>query len=478
MNSLGLTLKGNFYGLQWGKNFTYQKTAAGHEYWQGGGNSIASYDSLFKHGYTEKELMKLFLNVPEIFAPIHEIASRVMIGKYTLVNDKGEAVENNKLWNKLGKNPNWQETFNEMLYMAIVYKYVTGNRYFYRNIPATLSIKSQNISAAWVLPSQYIEIKEKQSKPKLFTTTSAADLIEKYIYDDEADKQEFSNDVVYHDKYLSLDDERFDECRKGVSPLAACEYNITNLVATYAARGIIFIKHGALGFFVSKAGDASGMVALTPGEKEEVNQDFSNTYGITGGKSPIGITRQPLEFIRTGLSIKDLEPFKETAADASTIYTVLGVPTELMPAMERNNLDSLKNAERSLYQNKVINEAEELANILTQWWGFADLGLKIKSSFDHISVLQENKKEMAEVDAKNQDTYLGRFTCGQMTLNDWRAIIGKEPVKNKLYDKLVFDMTPDELATVQNILSMNKKVSYGNNQAQSGQGVTTGTQGN
>ena len=39
-------------------------------------------------------------------------------------------------------------------------------------------------------------------------------------------------------------------------------------------------------------------------------------------------------------------------------------------------------------------------------------------------------------------------------------------------------MTPDELATVQNILSMNKKVSYGNNQSQSGQGVTTGQQGN
>lgn len=471
MGAFGLSINTKYFNLTLGQRATYQKTANGHEYWMGGVPNVANYDSLFKGGYTEESLMTLFLSVPEIFAPIHEIASRVMLGKYTLRNKKGEIVENDKLWNKLSNTPNWQETFLEQLYMAVVYKYVCGNRYFYRNVPTSLNVRPENITSAWVLPSPYVKLKLKASRPKLFTTTSAADIVEAYVYDVQEERQEFTPDVVYHDVFLNVKDGRQYEKFKGITPLVANEYPITNLVAVYAARGIIFIKHGALGFFVSKKSDADGLSALNPNEKAEVQKDFEDSYGITGGKSPIGITRQPLEFIRTGLSIKDLEPFNETKADAAVIYTALGVPTELMPSMERNNLDSLKNAERSLFTNKVIPEATELTNILTKWWGFDIKGNYIDVSFEHIEVLQENKRDKAETDSKNQLTYEDKFLFGQMTLNDMRALNGMEPVNNKLYNKLVFDMAPEELATVKEVLNLKQR---NNGQPQSGQGVPTG----
>jgi hypothetical protein len=229
---------------------------------------------------------------------------------------------------------------------------------------------------------------------------------------------------------------------------------MSNIIAVYQARNIIQVKQGALGMLVSKKSDASGLIPLTKKEKEELINDYQSSYGITGDKSPVGVTSMPMDFIRMGMSIKDLEPFTETEQSTAAIYKALGIDTDLMPRVENSTFENMKSAERNLYQNVCIGIGQNIARILTNLLGYNKEGKSIKVSYDHIEVLQENKLERSRVDGFNNTTYLSQFTNGIITLNQWRNKIGEEDEKNPLYDKLVYNMSPDELDTVKSILSI------------------------
>ena len=50
---------------------------------------------------------------------------------------------------------------------------------------------------------------------------------------------------------------------------------MSNLIAVYEARNVIYVKRGGLGFIVSKKTDATGSIALTDDEKEQLlKQNF------------------------------------------------------------------------------------------------------------------------------------------------------------------------------------------------------------
>ena len=78
----------------------------------------------------------------------------------------------------------------------------------------------------------------------------------------------------------------------------------------------------------------------------------------------------------------------------------------------------------------------------------------IDVDFSGVSVLQVRDKDMVEkrriVSEKCQKEFMG----GVLTLNDWRAQIGESKVGNPLYDKLVYDMSTEELALVKEIISL------------------------
>src|SRR5690606_3837531 len=122
---------------------------------------------------------------------------------------------------------------------------------------------------------------------------------------DEYEQVRLKPDQITHETYLRTGEEVcYRDCRlKGVGPLQAAEKPISNLVAVYAARNVIYVKRGALGFIVTEQGDADGKQALTKIEKEELLKDFHDTYGLEADKSPVGLTRFPMSFIRTAMSI-------------------------------------------------------------------------------------------------------------------------------------------------------------------------------
>lgn len=429
---------------------------------------------LYRNDLTSSSnLMELFHCVPEIYAPIHAIASRIANADFQLRKwFDDEVIYNNKAWNTLYETPNPLQHFRELIYEAVVYELVTGNEYFYLNIPKTLDRNYTNVAAIWNLPSEQME-PATFSSLKLFSATRIEDIIRVYKL---GETKEFEPEDILHIKSINLNWN--DKKLKGVSPLCSAKKAIANLIAVYEARNVIYTKRGALGFIVSRKSDASGMVSLTPKEKESLLAEHQLMYGVTGGRSPFGLTEAPVDYVKVGATISELEPFKETLADAMAIYATLGVPRELMPQEAGSTYENQAAAARGFYNNVIIPKANMYMQSLSNKLGLTASRLYLHASFDHVDELQENKKEKADVEKIRTDTAKIRFMSGVITLNDWVIDAGYEASDNQLYEKRLFDMSSEEQALVMSIMKTIKPSTDGNQQQTEGNGGTTGSTGN
>ena len=315
------------FSIGWGNKVRYKKDSADNHIYTLTDANLGNFLSCFDGQYSEKNMIELFENIPEIFAPINAIADRVTKGIWELVKEGTEdVVTNNNQWNKIKSNPNWKQSFNKFIYNTVVYKYICGNYYFYKYIPENFKNKFENIVSLWLLPPQHTKTKLKTNRTKYYYTTQIQDFVEYYVVKIEDYEQNIYPEYVLHEGYIDIDGNTL----KGISPLKAAEYPISNLIAVYKARNTIYNKRGALGAIVNKNTDASGSVALTTKDKKELRDEFNNDFGVTNGKDPIAITSIPIDFVRFGMSIQELMPFEETFADTAAIYSILGVPRSLI----------------------------------------------------------------------------------------------------------------------------------------------------
>lgn len=430
-------------------------TSRGNYFFTLANNALGKFMNITWSEYSKGRLIKMYHSMAEIYAPVHHRAYRIAQGKYQLkkiAND--EIVYTNEQINRLLEQPNPLQNWQELIYEMSALKTVTGESYLYANVPDLLSFNYKNIASLWNLPSDTVTIKTNASI-KLLSATKLSDIIQSFDVSTGNSTLSIKPKKVLYSKYCSLyaaDNKIF-----GKSPLLSAQKAMDNLEEVYAARYSQYKKRGALGFLTSRKSDADGMRPLTKPEKADLRKDYEDSYGTSGGKSPVGILGTPIDFVKVGATIAEMQPFIETEVSASAIYAVLDVPRSMMPRAEGATYENAKQDERNFYQNVVIPEAKSIAMSISNHWGLTKAGYYIDVTFDHIDVLQENKKEKSEVEWQNNETCRIRFLYGIITLNDWRVYVGLEKVTgNAIYDKLAYNMDETELLQVESIIKLSK----------------------
>lgn len=407
-------------------------------------------DSLLTGFYGRQNFINLFYCLPEIFAPVHEIASRVSDATWQLRKEKDDEIDySNDDFNRLFAQPNPLLTFKSFVYQSVCYEILTGRNFEYFNQPKTLADDFSSILSWFNLPSPEVRaIMKKGVDP--YSATEMKDFVLRYEMPQNSGIRVFDVDRILATVNLNLrTGHDLNDC---MSILLGAEKPIKNLIPVYEARGVIYIKRGALGFVVSKKGDASGGTALTPKEKKELRQDFQGTFGVTSGKDTIGITNLPVDFIRTAMSIAELQPFDETLADACAIYAVLRVPPHLIPSKDKSTFNNADADMKAFYTNVIIPMAKRRAEAWTS--RFKINRRYIFPDYSHIEVLQENRKEKADVSKTLGDVWLQRWNNGVCTLNDWIADNDGEKGTGPIYEKKIFELTPEEATQVKEVLNL------------------------
>ena len=405
--------------------------------------------------------LTLYNTVPEVAWPVNYIASRAAGAKYVLKKYSDETVVwNNDIINRMLVKPNAFETWYRTLFKHFAYKLVTGNSY----IKAAMSDTFAGAKTLYKWCDRYVELESllvrieyKRVVGDIYGVADVEDVVEAYHHDIGGMFSQHPIDprCVFHDKDDFLGYQSGDPL-KAKSRLYAVLKAISNLIAVYEARNVIYVKRGGLGWLVSDQKDEMGSKALTSDEKKKILDQANEMYGLERGKYPYGISDVKLDFIRTNLSITDLQPFDETLADAVIIAGIYGIPPVLIPRKDQSTYANQANAEKAVYSSVIIPMVQRFCQEFTRFLGLDQDGLYLDADFSDVDCLQTGKKEEQQVLRSITNRCKIEFESGLITLNDWRAQQGYERVEDPLYDKLVSEMTPDEIERVK-IFNNNQK---------------------
>jgi hypothetical protein len=407
-------------------------------------------DNLLYGSYGRQNFINLFYCLPEIFAPVNEIASRVADATWQLKKSWNDEIDySDKDFNRLFSQPNPLTSFKQFVYQAVCYELLTGANIEYFNRPLTLPDEYKNYLSWYNLPSDKVCIKRRQGAD-LYSATKMSDLVTGY----EVGNRQFDTSNVL--PFITGDLGNPEDVGSFRSQLCGAKLAIKNLLPVYEARGVIYIKRGALGFLVSKKSDESGLISLTKSEKEEAQREYQGSYGLTAGKNQVGVSSAPVEFVKTSMSIQELQPFDETLADAVAIYAALKVPRHLVPSKDSSTFANADADMKSFYANVIIPCANRYAEAWTNKFKFDRR--YIWADFSTIPELQENRKDKATVDKTNGEIWLTRWQNGVCTLNDWIAATDGVKGSGRLYETKIFDLTDEELQKVKNVLNLKANV--------------------
>ena len=159
-----------------------------------------------------------------------------------------------------------------------------------------------------------------------------------------------------------------------------------------------------------------------------------------------------MNFIRTNLSISELQPFDETLEDAIKIASVFGIPAVLVPRKDQSTFSNQDTAEKSVYTSVIIPAAKRFCEALTTFLGLDQKGLYIDCDFSDVACLQAGLKEQEEVKKLVNERCLSQFNNGLISINDWRAQIHEDALEGEIYDKVKFEMSPEEIAKIDSVI--------------------------
>lgn len=407
--------------------------------------------------YGAQNYLELFNCLPEIYAPVNEIASRIADTNWQLRRySDDEIVWDNEDFNRLFSRPNPLQSMREFVYNAVVYEILVGKQFFYLNRPSGLWSDPANIVSWSNLPSQYVKavLKDNVNPYKIETIE---ELVKYYELQNCSWNGNAKFDADKTIPVINMSLKGIDALNCSESLLKGAEKAIKNLIPVYEARGMIYIKRGALGFIVSDKSDASGKIALGKGAREGIRKEYERTYGVTGGKSPIGIIDQPVRFERVGMSIQELEPFKESESAAIAIARCLRLPPHLVMRTDHSTFNNADADLIDMYGSVVSPWGKKLADLWTLAMGWAEEGFYIHADYSHIDVLQKKKKEKADLQRMEGETWLQRWNNGMCSANEWIKSWGGTPVDNDLYNKKLFELNETERNIIKEALATEQK---------------------
>lgn len=426
--------------------------------------------------------LEMFKTIPEVFWPIDYIAKRISEAHYDLKRIKDDSL----VWcNRLNvdqilKEPNPVMSWREIVYQHFVYKLATGNAFLRAAMADTFTadaLKCQYCSNYWELPAHKVSVvpMEYGYGVPIFGIATKEELIQGYKLE-----MEPYHDLiipyyqVWHDRDGMPEFTKRKTFMKADSRLLSSKRPIANLIAVYEARNVIYVKRGGLGFIVAQKQDDTGTIALDPKEKKELRKEIEGNYGVGEGKSPYGVTDIPINFVRTNLSIQELMPFEETLEDAIKIAGAFGIPAVLVPRKDQATFSNQESAEQSVYYATIIPAAKAFCQSLTTFLGLDQKGYYLDCDFSDVACLQVGQKDKETVKNLAFDRGLKAFNAGLCTLDDIRAIMHEDAKADEipLFGKLKFEMTPEELETVNKIITTqtSKGESNGQKDNKSGSG--------
>lgn len=374
-------------------------------------------------------------------------------------------LDGGKLKNLL-QDPNPLQSGEEFNKQFSVNYDVFGEAYVYASIP--LGFKNWNWTDVNVLNNLPPYCMSHQLSGMWLDATEKEEIIKEYkmrVFNGKT--RDFEPGHVMHLNNVNITLDR--NFVNGKSKLLGLQKPISNIDLAYESRNVLIKKRGAIGAWTSeKKDDAMGSLPMSDKEIKIAQEAFSK-YGLLEDQYAQVISPMPLKYQKTAMSVKELMLFEEVSTNAIAVCNAFGVPEDYARwyiktgglAKENNN------STKRLYDATIIPEAVSRVRGINNWLKLGDAGYQLIPSFDHLNVLQTNKKEAAETLHKREQAHLSALKVGAITFGQYCSALGF-PVDPSIENLRIWELTPEQLNALG--ITLNSRNNEGQSSQNSGSG--------
>ena len=321
---------------------------------------------------------QLYVDIPELRTVVNRKAKMISSGKPLLFNEKDEIVENHWV-NDLIKNPNPTQSWNEIIYSMAVNDALYSTSFLYAP-KRSFGI----VNLLLPLASHKMQI---NTSGRTLKQMDSGGLIDSYVYnysDEKPQKLDFEEVIM-----LQTTDGM--NLLNPVSIIESLKFPLSNIQAQYNKRNVLLENIGSIGILTAKKSDIGGALPVTPEEKEKIQRDWYNR-----SKDEVLITETELDWLPMSFPTKDLMLFEELTADKLAVIDAYGLNYYVFSNEKGSTFSNVRDGIRMAYTDTIIPEANKIYDNLTEQLGLEKEGLRLKSHFDHIPVLQKDVLEESQ----------------------------------------------------------------------------------
>lgn len=356
-----------------------------------------------------------------------------------IINKKAQAHINGKTWildkdgkeaftseavklRKLLRRPNPLQSWKQFEAQQKIFIQIFGFSLVLPIIPAGFEkYGAIEASSIWNIPPSMLTIEETN---RLFYQTDISGVLQsvKLEYKGETTELKDKGIYIFKDFTPSFNTLVLPESR--IKPL---QIVINNIIGALESRNVLINYRGALGILSSDA-DKSGYVPIKDPDKISLQNDFRR-YGLKGQQWKFIITSALVKWQQIGIPTKELMLIEEVAENSKSICDAYGYPPHLLGLLDPT-FNNQSAAEKGMYQNTIIPEAESMYEEWNNMFKTEKYGLKIDKDYSHLPILQEDKTQQATARKTLDEALSIEYAKGLITLDDWLVELGKDPLPN------------------------------------------------
>lgn len=204
-----------------------------------------------------------------------------------------------------------------------------------------------------------------------------------------------------------------------ISKIAGLDYFVSNICAAMEADNVLLKKKGPLGVFSHAAKpDIAGMVPMTPGAKDDLQDDLKR-YGLTSGQLQYIVSKWPVKWEAMSFNLRDLMTKETIRSGIDGICDRFGYPAELMSG-KNATYENRNSAEKFLYQNNIIPFSLRRMSRYNYFFGLEESMLYM--DYNHLPVLQEDIMNAGQARRANSESIQIDWEGGRLSWNECRVL--------------------------------------------------------
>lgn len=314
-------------------------------------------------------------------------------------------------------NPNPLQSKDEWLMEMSIHRDIAGAAFIYKLDGSRLS----DVPAAiWNILPQDMTVR---TTGKIYQQTDINEIISSFTYDESGPAKRIykADEILYRKLNNPLNQ------LTPLSPFVGLTMEISNIRAAMGYRNVILRKKGAIGIISGESKDSSGGVPLGKKEKELIHDQYNSEYGLSDSQMQIFISSVPLKWQPMSYPTNELMLFEEVDANKKAVIDAYGMNENLFSVEEGQTMSDsgsrILEAERLVYQDKIIPESNDDARALSQYLGLTEEGQFLTLDYKHLPALKDDEKKKADILDK-KSTSLERMVRAGMSLIEARELLG------------------------------------------------------